>query len=269
MKTCSPQIRMLKAGLILATLILTLIALMPAVSQPSADRNASAMSGSALRPDYETFGKEAATRMQEVAQGRQVVYSALAEYLVNRFDLSEKPGIGIDIGSGPGDLIVHLAKRTSQYYWINADINTWCARPFTMNTLKENIAHRTGFIFADTCALPFRDNYADVVVSRGSYQFWPNLERGLSEILRVLRPGGVAFIGRGVAPTMSEAEVRKLARAGRIGGPKYDPDKDAERFRNLMRKLGIEQFEVIRHRPEDSNLNYGVWLYMRKPLDNQ
>jgi SAM-dependent methyltransferase len=267
MTTRSPQIRMLKAGLMSAALFL--VASMPAVSEPQTGGNSGGNSGgtssAALRPDYEAFGEGAATRMEEVAKSRKVVYLELTDYLVKRFDLSEKPGVGIDIGGGPGDLIVHLAKRTRQYYWINADINTWCARPFAMNMLKENIAHRTGFVFADACALPFRDNYADIAVSRGSYQFWPDLEKGMSEILRVLRSGGVAFVGRGVAPTMPETEVRKLAKAGRIGGPKYDPDKDAERFRDLMQKLGIPQFEVIRNIPEDPNLNYGVWLYFRKP----
>ena len=263
MKTRSPQIRILTAGLI--SVALFLIASTPTVSEPQTDRNSDTKSSPALRPDYEAFGEGAATKMEEVARSRKVVYSELADYLVRRFDLSEKTGVGIDIGGGPGDLIVHLAKRTRQYYWINADINTWCVRPFTVNTLKENIAHRTGFVFADACALPFRDNYADIAVSRGSYQFWPDLEKGMSEILRVLRSGGVAFVGRGVAPTMPEAEVRKLAKAGRIGGPKYDPDKDAERFRDLMQKLGIPQFEVIRNIPEDPNLNYGVWLYFRKP----
>ncbi|MCF7973315.1 MAG: methyltransferase domain-containing protein [Phycisphaerae bacterium] len=263
MKIYLPQTRMPEAGLIFVALVLA--AVMPAVSESQAGRDSGGTSGAAQRPDYETYGEAGATKMQKVAQGRQSVYSELADYLVRLFELSEKPGIGIDIGGGPGDLIVHLVKRTSQFYWINTDINTWCARPFAKNTLKENIAHRTGFVFADVCALPFRDNYADVVVSRGSYQFWPDLERGLSEILRVLNSGGLAFIGRGVAPTMPEAQVRKLAKAGRIGGPKYDPDTDAERFRNLMRKLGIQQFEVIRHKPEDPDLNYGVWLYMRKP----
>lgn len=263
MTTRSPQIRMLKAGLMSAALFL--VASMPAVSEPQTGGNSGGTSSAALRPDYEAFGEGAATRMEEVAKSRKVVYLELTDYLVKRFDLSEKPGVGIDIGGGPGDLIVHLAKRTRQYYWINADINTWCARPFAMNMLKENIAHRTGFVFADACALPFRDNYADIAVSRGSYQFWPDLEKGMSEILRVLRSGGVAFVGRGVAPTMPETEVRKLAKAGRIGGPKYDPDKDAERFRDLMQKLGIPQFEVIRNIPEDPNLNYGVWLYFRKP----
>ena len=257
MKAYASQTHRLQAKVWVA---LMLIASTPALSKPQAGTD-----GSRVRPDYEIRSESAAKRMQQVAQSRQVVYSELADYLVNRFDLSEKPGIGIDIGAGPGDQIVHLAKRTKQYYWINADINSWCMRPLATNAIKENVAHRVGFVFADACALPFRDGYADIVLSRGSYPFWPDLEKGLSEILRVLRSGGAAFVGRGVAPTMPEAEVRRLAKAGRIGGPKYDPDKDAERFRNLMGKLGIQQFEVIRHKAEDPDLNYGVWLSFRKP----
>lgn len=215
-------------------------------------------------PDYNAFDEKAAARMKSTAESRPTVYEKLADYLVARFDLAEKPGIGIDIGGGPGDLAVQLAKRTHQYYWINADINTWCMRPFSENALRETVEQRTGFIFADACALPFKDNYADMVVSRGCYQFWPDLETGLSEVLRVLRVGGEAFIGRGVAPTMPEDEVRRLAESGRIGGPKYDPDTDAERFRELMQKLGIRRFEIIRHQPEYPGLNYGVWLYFQK-----
>lgn len=259
MKTRSPQTRMLATGLILVALFL--ITLTAAVLEPQADET----STPASRPDYEAFGEGAATNMETVARGRQVVYSEMADYLVKRFELSEKPGIGIDIGGGPGDLIVQLAKRTSRHYWINTDVNTWCARSFATSALRENIAHRTGFVFADACALPFRDNYADVVVSRGSYQFWPDIEKGVSEILRVLRSGGVAFVGRGVAPTMPEAKARDLFESGRIGGPKYDPDKDAETFRGIMRKSGVQQFEVIRHKPKDPSLNYGVWLTFRKP----
>ena len=48
------------------------------------------------------------------------------------------------------------------------------------------------------------------------------------------------------------------------GGPKYDPDADADRFRALMDKLGVKECETIRHKPRDPALNYGVWLVFRK-----
>ena len=50
------------------------------------------------------------------------VYAPLAEQLVSDFDLREKEGVGIDLGSGPGTLILELCRRT-RMHWINADIN--------------------------------------------------------------------------------------------------------------------------------------------------
>ncbi len=81
---------------------------------------------------------------------------------------------------------------------------------------------------------------------------------------RVLRPGGQAFVGRGFPPTMPAAEVRSLRAEGAVGGPKYDPEKDAARFRSLMEKMGVEEFEVILHRSDDPSVRYGVWLRFRK-----
>jgi len=219
------------------------------------------------RPDYENYAGPTDTGIQEVAKNRAIVYTRLAEYLVNRFDLSERAGIGIDIGGGPGDLVIKLAGMTRNFYWLNADIDMRYAPIFDADILEKNIAHRAGFIYSDACAMPFRENYADIVISRGSYQFWGDLETGLSEIRRILHPGGQAFIGRGVPPTMPEDEVRELTAKKLIGGPKYDPDMDAARFRMLMGKMDIREFEVIRHIPAESGLNYGVWLYFRKALD--
>lgn len=218
------------------------------------------------RPDYAKFDEEDAVSFNRTAKARPVVYTRLAEYLVGRFNLSERPGIGIDIGGGPGDLIFELAARTKQFYWVNTDINTWYAPLFAEEALKHGVGQRTGFVFADACALPFKDHYADFVVSRGAYQFWGSLEDGLREVHRVLKPGGWALIGRGFPPSAPEDEVRTLMKNGAAGGPKYDPDKDAARFRAIMDQLGVKEYEVIRHKPWDNSLNYGVWLCFRTPL---
>jgi len=216
------------------------------------------------RPDWTKFSKAAATRFNKTAKARAIVYTRLAEYLTNRFNLSERGGVGIDIGGGPGDLAFELARRTKRFYWVNTDINAWYAQAQAADAVKRGLAHRTAFLFADAKSLPFREGYADLVVSRGSYQFWGDLEAGLREVHRVLRPGGQAFIGRGFPPTMPEDEARSLRDKRLVGGPKYDPDADAVRFKAIMQTLGVKDFEVIRHKPKDAGLNYGVWLRFGK-----
>jgi len=38
----------------------------------------------------------------------------------------------------------------------------------------------------------------------------------------------------------------------------YDPDKNAEPFRAIMRKLNVKEYEVIRHKSQNSTAGYGV-----------
>lgn len=44
---------------------------------------------------------------------------------------------------------------------------------------------------------PVGDEAFDLVVSRESYHFWQNLPTAFTEILRVMKPGGTAYIGGG------------------------------------------------------------------------
>ncbi|MGC9327064.1 MAG: class I SAM-dependent methyltransferase, partial [Candidatus Hinthialibacter sp.] len=125
------------------------------------------------------------------------VYAPLAEWLVNRFHLEDMEGIGIDLGSGKGDLIVELAQRTSSLHWINADINTNNFYVFFQKAQQQGVAHRISAQFADAKNLPYKDGYADIVVSRGSFPFWGGVKAGLSEVNRILKIGGIAYIGRG------------------------------------------------------------------------
>ena len=112
--------------------------------------------------------------------------------------LVKTSGIGIDLGAGPGELTMELCARTD-FHWINADINPHFFPYFIQEAEKRGLNGRVSAIFADAHNLPFRDNYADVIVSRGSFHFWENKEQAFSEIYRVLKPGGVAYIGRGFA----------------------------------------------------------------------
>ena len=50
----------------------------------------------------------------------------------------------------------------------------------------------------DAESMPFEDNFADLIVSRGSMFFWNDQTKVFKEIYRVLKPNGMAYIGCGL-----------------------------------------------------------------------
>ena len=219
-------------------------------------------------PDPERFTQEAAERMIAVGRGMLApVYGPLAEQIVNDFNLDALPeGIGIDLGGGSGNLLLELCRRT-QLHWINADINPHFFAHFFEEATARGLGHRVSAIFADAHALPFRDDYADIIVSRGSYHFWDDKGQGFSEIMRVLKPGGVAWIGRGFARDMP-AEVARPIRDKQGAAMVYDRQAEAESLKALFAALHIETYRIeIPEAPDDSGLNYGIWIELHAPME--
>jgi SAM-dependent methyltransferase len=216
---------------------------------------------------YTEYSEADALRMIRASRGTLApVYAPLAEQIVVDFSLENKEGVGIDLGSGPGTLILELCKRTG-LHWINADINPHFFPHFYKQAEQQGFGHRVSAVFADACALPFRDNYADIIVSRGSFPFWRDKTRAFGEIYRVLKPGAVAYIGRGFSRNLPAATAKKIrARQGRK--MKYDVDRAAAELRQIMTTLQIKEWKIhIPNPPGSENVNYGLWIEFHKPTD--
>ncbi len=217
-------------------------------------------------PDHDRFTEEAAHRMIAASRGLLApVYEPLARQIVADYNLAEmSEGIGIDLGSGPGNLIFELSRRTA-LHWINADINPHFFSYFYDEAEKLGIAHQVSAIFADAQSLPFRDNYADIIVSRGSYHFWDDTLLGIDEIMRVLKPGGLAYIGRGFArdmPVEIALDIRKKQGKSMI----YDLEAEADRLEGIFRELQIDSYRIDIPEPAGADdLNYGIWIELRAP----
>ena len=215
----------------------------------------------------EKYTEQNAIGMIRASQGTLApVYAPLAEQIAMDFNLREKEGIGIDLGSGPGTLILELCRHT-RLHWINADINPHFFPYFYKEAQQRGYGHRVSAVFADAGALPFRDNYADIIVSRGSFPFWQDKTRSFSEIYRVLKPGAVAYIGRGFSRNLPVATAKKIR--GKQGGKmKYNLDKAADELRQIMELLQIKEWEIHRPNPPGGdNVNYGIWIEFHKPLN--
>jgi SAM-dependent methyltransferase len=217
-----------------------------------------------LRPGEKYAGQNTLGMVRASRKTLAPVYAPLAEQIVEDFNLSEKNGIGIDLGSGPGTLIIELCKRT-RMHWMNADINPNYFAGFYRQAEENGVGNQVSAIFADAHNLPFRDNYADIIVSRGSYHLWEDKVQAFGEIYRVLKPGAVAYIGRGFSRNLP-VETAKKIRAKQGKKMKYDVEQKANELYNIMNELGIEDYRIDRPKPPGSeNVNYGIWAEFHKP----
>ncbi len=208
-----------------------------------------------------SYDSNAAERM--IATGRGAlspVYAPLAKQIAEDYKLTElTEGVGIDLGSGPGNLIFELCELTG-LHWINADINPNYFVNFFKEAENRGTGNRISAVIADAKELPFRNDYADIVVSRGSLQFWGDLEKAFSEIIRVLKPDGVAYIGRGFARDMP-VETARSVRKNQRGMPVYDKHEVALELESIFAKMGIGSYRIEMPEPVGANdISYGIWI---------
>ena len=133
------------------------------------------------------------------------VFPVIAHQILEEADIDS--GLCLDIGSGTGHLAIAIA--TLSNLTVYAMDNSEPMRRIAQATIRRyRLGQRVKTTPGDVNAIPFGAASMNLVVSRGSFFFWPSLSRGFSECLRVLKPGGVAYIGDGFGNARLESEVR-------------------------------------------------------------
>lgn len=130
------------------------------------------------------------------------IYPIIAEQIVAKTAI--KSGKCLDAGCGTGALGRAIAKIT------NLDITFFDQSDEMLSLAKgyandENIGNRSTFLQGDIHSIPLEDESVDIVISRGSSPFWDDWHKAYSEIIRILKPGGMTYIGGG----FGNAELRE------------------------------------------------------------
>jgi len=108
---------------------------------------------------------------------------------------------------------------------------------------------------ADVRQLPFRDGSFDAIYSMGTVEHFDETELALSEIFRVLRPGGRAVIGvpNRLDPFLRPLMVAVMYRLG-LYGYGFEKSYTRRRLRRMLEHTGFEVFA------EDGILFIPGWL---------
>ncbi len=104
-----------------------------------------------------------------------------------------KPRKILDIATGTGDFAIANMKLKPEEI-VGIDISNGMLEVGRKKMRKKKVDHIITMKQADSENLPFDDDYFDGLTVGFGVRNFENLEKGLSEMLRVIRPGGKAVI---------------------------------------------------------------------------
>ena len=107
--------------------------------------------------------------------------------------LTNNPKTILDIATGTGDFAVSAAKYTDAKI-TGIDISQGMLNVGREKIKKKNLNNRISLQLADSESLPFNDNTFDAITAGFGVRNFENLNKGLSEMKRVLNKDGIVVI---------------------------------------------------------------------------
>lgn len=95
----------------------------------------------------------------------------------------------LDIATGTGDLAIMMAELNSERI-VGLDISEGMLNVGKQKIKKVNLSKKIKMVVGDSENIPFDDNTFDAITVSFGVRNFENLDKGLKEILRVLKPGG-------------------------------------------------------------------------------
>ena len=186
------------------------------------------------------------------------VYPLIADQILSETGICS--GKGLDIGCGPGDLAIEIARRSDLNMYA-CDISGEMFRIASENICGASMNERVIPVLGDVHTLDFSDSCMDLIVSRGSWIFWNDLPVAFREIFRVLKPEGIAYIGGGFGNAALRDDISMQLRAR---DPEWEKENIKRQSRNdsailtpILSGVGCRDF---RFRSDDT----GFWMIIHK-----
>ena len=174
-----------------------------------------------------------------------------------------KPETVLDIATGTGDLAI-LMTQTGAKKITGLDISAGMLEVGRKKIAERKLDSKIDMVLGDSENTPFEDNSFDAITVAFGVRNFENLEKGLSEILRVLKPGGIFVILETSVPTKTPFKQGYKFYTKYILpliGKLFSKDKSAyaylsesasvfphgEMLNNILRKIG---FIEVKNRPQ-------------------
>lgn len=189
------------------------------------------------------------------------VYPALASQIKEKS--GKDRGTCLDIGCGGGYLGIAMAGITDFKVYL-FDQSQEMLQIASQNIVSRGVQDKVETLWGDVHEIPLEDGSIDLAMSRGSVFFWQDHCKAFREIYRVLKPGGIAFIGGGFGSNelkeqvAAEMQRRDLEWRGRTKN--HNSDDNLMRYRSALRQSGIPSYDAARNET-------GLWVTIRREAD--
>ena len=175
----------------------------------------------------------------------------------------KKPNTILDIATGTGDLAINMV-QTGADKIVGLDISPGMLEVGKNKILDKKLENTIEMILGDSENLPFSENYFDAVTVAFGVRNFETLEKGLTEIYRVLKPNGTFVVLETSVPTNTLYKQGYRFHSKYIlpiVGKIFSKDRSAytylsesaavfphgENFNNILRKIG---FIDVENRPQ-------------------
>lgn len=100
----------------------------------------------------------------------------------------------LDIATGTGDLAISMHKKLKAQHIIGADISEGMMEVGRQKVAKAGLSEYISFEYQDCTALTYADNSFDAVTAAFGVRNFEDIEQGIREMYRVLKPNGHVMI---------------------------------------------------------------------------
>jgi len=145
---------------------------------------------------------------RRVARVMNVTHSGLTDWGLTHVSVGRADRI-LDVGCGGGRTIQKLASVASDGHVSGVDYASASVQVARQTNADAIAAGRVTVEEGSVAALPFADRSFDLVTAVETHYYWPDLERSMGEVLRVLKPGGTFVL---IAETVKDQQPNPLYR---------------------------------------------------------
>jgi hypothetical protein len=183
------------------------------------------------------------------------VYPFLARYIAETY--GSRGGSVVDVGPFAGAIYAVAESGVADRFTL-APFSAELAAFFQEETSNSGYGSRIEVLSTDQSLSNIPSFQADLIVFRGAFFFPGHFDADLNAIGRVLRPGGMAFVGGGFGKHTPEAVISSMAARSRelnerLGKRDIHPD-------DLRTRIGGSAFPGTMTVTTEG----GLWVVMRK-----